>query len=105
MVILCCVAQKAASAAHSPRCTALRIFFCVWKKARQRATQATPLRTAPESSGFYTWRKRKLRTAPESSGFYTWRKRQIESRSAESTRRIEQGEKGRGEKYGFSLIT
>jgi hypothetical protein len=55
--------------------------FCVWGKARQRATQATPLRKAPESGDFYTWRKR-----------------QIESRSAESTRQIETLEKGKGGK-------
>jgi hypothetical protein len=38
------------------------------------------------------------RTAPESGDFYTWRKRQIESRSAESTCRIETPEKGKGGK-------
>jgi hypothetical protein len=53
--------------------------FCVWKKARQRATQATPLRTAPESGDFYKWRKC-----------------QTDSRSAESTCRIETPEKGKG---------
>jgi hypothetical protein len=39
-----------------------------------------------------------LRTAPESGDFYTWRKRQTDSRSgsAESTRRIETPEKGKG---------
>ncbi len=31
---------------------------CVWKKARQRATQANPLRTAPGFGDFYTRRKR-----------------------------------------------
>ncbi len=43
-----------------------------------------------------------LRTAPESGDFYTWRNRQTDSRSAESTRRIEMPEKGRGgEILGF----
>jgi hypothetical protein len=38
------------------------------------------------------------RLAPESSNFYIWRKRQIHSPSAESTRRIETPEKGKGGK-------
>jgi hypothetical protein len=37
-------------------------------------------------------------TVPESDDFYTWRKRLIESWSAESTRRIETPEKGKGGK-------
>jgi hypothetical protein len=43
------------------------------------------------------------RTAPESGGFYTWRKRQIESPSAESTHRIETPEKGKGGKISRFL--
>jgi hypothetical protein len=64
--------------------------FCFWGKARQRATQANPHHTTP---GF--------------GDFYIWRKLQIESRRAESTRRIENAEKkkGREEKYFVSLIT
>ncbi len=55
--------------------------FCVWKKACQRATQATPLRTAP---GF--------------CDFYTWRKHQTDLQGAESTRRIETRRNGKGGK-------
>jgi hypothetical protein len=62
----------------------IKKLISVFGKARQRATQATPLLTAPESSGFYTSRKR-----------------QIEPRSAESTRQIETRRKGKGGKILF----
>jgi hypothetical protein len=58
--------------------------FCVWEKARQSATQATPVLMAPESSSFYTWRKR-----------------QIEPQSAKSTHRIETRRKSKGGKYCY----
>ncbi len=42
--------------------------FCVWGKAHQRATQATPHPTASRIRGVYTWRERDFRTRTRNPG-------------------------------------
>jgi hypothetical protein len=62
--------------------------FCVWRKAHQRATQATPYHTAPGFGGFTHGENAKL-------GYGAWN----------PPAGLRRGEKGRGEKYCVSLIT
>jgi hypothetical protein len=43
--------------------------FCVWGKARQRATQATPHPTASRIRGVYTWREHDSRESGRGIGW------------------------------------
>jgi hypothetical protein len=67
--------------------------FCVWGKARQRASQANPHPTNPHP------------TASRIRGVYTWRERDFITRTWNPDAELRRGEKGRGEKITQNLIT
>jgi hypothetical protein len=62
--------------------------FCVWGKARQMATQATPHPTSSRIRGVYTWKERNSRT-----------------RTRNPDAELECGEKGGGGEITQNLIT